>query len=82
MSISIRQASLRQALAADDLAAVGIQGGEQAGRQGAAGAHPRSGRYVADGGDLQRLIDLGHPHRLADQLVLDLVDPSATSVRE
>ena len=35
---------------------------------------PGPGRDVADGRDLQRLVDLDQPHRLADQVVLDLVD--------
>ena len=30
--------------------------------------------HVADRRDLERLVDLGQPHRLADQVVLDLVD--------
>ena len=65
---------LGQRLSADDVPGVGVQGVEQSDGQAAAGAHAGAGRDVADGGDLQGLVDLDELHRLADQLVLDLVD--------
>ena len=74
MSISIRQACSARQLGADDPMPVGVQGVEQADGQAAAGAHAGPRRHVADRRDLQRLVDLDLAHRLADQLVLDLVE--------
>ena len=59
---------------ADDPMPIGVQGVEQADGQAAAGAHAGAGRHVADGRDLQRFVDLDLAHRLADKLVLDLVE--------
>ena len=46
---------------------------EQADGEAAAGTHPGAGRQVADRGDLQWLADLHQPHRLADDLMADVV---------
>ena len=65
---------LGQERRAHDAVPEAVERGQQTNGQAAAGPHAGPRRNVADRRDLQRLVDLDQPHRLSDQLVLDLVE--------